>query len=213
MIQKILITGGIGSGKSEVSKVLKKYGYKVYDADQFARDVLFQEELQNKINVLFQENVFLKKGHLNRDLIRKKIFENPQLKLEFENMIHPAIAILFEEKIQKITQVLDNIWVFYEASLVLEKGRQNFFDAIILVRSDKVTKKKRLIKNRGLDDAQIEQMMSSQMSDEEKSKFANFTIENDEKTTMEQLESSVYDILQKLKLFFKSQSLQIQTDG
>ena len=132
-MRTILITGGIGSGKSSVSKILANLGYCGFDADIFAREVLFYPEVESRIKSVFGSHVFLEKGILNRALVRKMIYDEPLLKKKLESILHPAIEEELKIKSQIVSQFAPNAWIFYEASLILEIGKKSNFDACIVV--------------------------------------------------------------------------------
>lgn len=201
MMKKILITGGIGSGKSEVSKILKNMGYPVADADRFARDILQQPDIQKKINQLFHENVFLPNGEMDRAKVRQKILEKESLRVALENITHPAITQKREELVKELEQKSHQEYFFYEASLILEKKRQDEFDAVFLVTADTDTRRNRIIKNRGLSKEHVQKIMAAQMPETEKAKFANFVITN-QNLSLAQLKERVAEILTELKSSF-----------
>lgn len=200
----IAITGGIGSGKSTVAKILQNLGYCVFDADIFSRDVLHDAEVESKVKSIFGEDVFLEKGVLNRDFVRQKIFEHPEMKKQLESILHPAIAELLNKKSTLLSSVCPDIWIFYEASLILENGKKNHFDACVVVTTKKELKISRLQQSRKLSNEQIHKIMSSQMPDEEKQKHADYSIENS--GHFHELEQSVFQLIQFLNQRFKPSS-------
>ncbi|MES2614865.1 MAG: dephospho-CoA kinase [Bdellovibrionota bacterium] len=178
MVKLIAITGGIGSGKSTVSKILTSLGYCVFDADVFAREVLFYSEIESRIKSIFGSHVFIETGVLNRALIRKMIYEAPHLKKQLESILHPAIAEELKIKSQCLNKIASNAWVFYEASIILENGRKNHFDACVVVTAKQELKIKRLTHSRSLSEEDIHKIISTQMPDEEKITLADYVIEN-----------------------------------
>lgn len=197
MAKKILLTGGIGSGKSAVADIFKKMGHCVYDADLFAREILFFPQIEDKIRKTFGDQAFLAKGVLDRNYLRELIFKETSLKEELESITHPAIQDLFSKKVSLIDgEIGENVWIFYEASLVLEKGNRHYFDACILVTSTLEIKKKRLKEKRKMEEALIMSIMGQQMSDQEKAKYADYVIVNN--SDEEDLKKSAFEVIQYL---------------
>jgi dephospho-CoA kinase len=197
MQRKIVITGGIGSGKSTVAKILIQKGYCVWDADAFSREALLIEEVEKKIKKLFGDNIFFNKGKLNRDLLRKKIFSSQKARKSLEEIIHPYIFKIYQSKVKMMADIAPTAWIFYEAALILELGRKHFFDACILVTADHDTKIERLYKNRNLLPTESKKIINSQMSDDKKISYSNYIIENS--GPQENLEQSVNQILDHLR--------------
>ena len=204
MIKIIAVTGGIGSGKSTVSNLLRNLGYCVYDADVFARQVLFYPEVQLKIENLFGAHVFVNEGILDRNLVRQMIYENPLLKKQLEDILHPAIADELKKKTQNLKDISLTQWVFYEASLIFENGKQKNFDACILVKTDKVTKLDRIKQSRSLKEDDIQKIIDTQMPDDEKAKLADYIIENS--SHRKDLENSVFNLIRFLYQKFSPSS-------
>lgn len=89
---KIGITGGIGSGKSEVCKIIEKLGSKVIYADNLAKDILdTDEEVKKRVKKEFGEDIYLSEGSVDRKKLAKLIFNDETLKSNLENIIHPNV--------------------------------------------------------------------------------------------------------------------------
>lgn len=204
MVKSIAITGGIGSGKSTISKMLSNLGYCVFDADIFAREVLFYPEIESRIKSIFGSYVFLEKGQLNRDLIRKMIFDDHSLKKKLESILHPAIEEEFNVKKQILASLSKSVWLFYETSLIIEIGKRKHFDACVVVTAKHESKFNRLNQSRNMSEEQFQKIISTQMTDEEKVKHADFVIENS--GHLQDLEQSVLNLLQFLYKKFSPSS-------
>ncbi|APJ02485.1 dephospho-CoA kinase [Silvanigrella aquatica] len=202
MSKKIAITGGIGSGKSSLAKILAQKGYCVWDADVFSREVLFFPEVQARIKAIFGNSVFIGDGQLNRELVRSQIFANAKLKKSLEKIIHPAIHDLFNSKYRELLKVASTAWVFYEASLILEKGRKSFFDFCVVVVADENVKLRRLSEKRNLPEAEARKIMATQMSDSEKISHADYVIDNS--ASLDLLEKSAEKLILYLSEKFSS---------
>jgi dephospho-CoA kinase len=178
MTKKIAITGGIGSGKSSLAKILTQKGYCVWDADIFSREVLYFPEVQSRVKTIFGDSVFISDGVLNRELVRKQIFSNPKLKKSLESILHPAMFEHFNSKFTIMNEIAPSAWIFYEASLVLELGRKSYFDFCVVVVADENIKMGRLSEKRNLSQSESRKIMSTQMSDSEKITHADYVIDN-----------------------------------
>ncbi|MGY3803172.1 dephospho-CoA kinase [Pigmentibacter ruber] len=198
MAKKIVITGGIGSGKSLLSKMLAKRGYCVWDADIISREVLFYPAVQARIKSIFGEEVFVSNGILNREFVRNLIFSDPKLKKLFEKIMHPAMNEHFNLKFQSINKLAPTAWVFYEASLILELNRKADFDFCIVVTAQEDIKLSRLKENRNLDEVAAKKIMASQMPDNEKISYADYVIDNS--SSIENLEKNVEKLIHLLTL-------------
>lgn len=197
-MKKIALTGSMGSGKSSVSKILSQYGYCVWDADDFSRQVLFIPSVENQIKALFDDSIFLEKGKLDRPLVRKQIFSDPSLKKKFEDILHPAIANHFHGKANALNAIAPTAWIFYEASLILEKNKKSEFDACVVVTVNETVRLERILKNRNLSKEEVQKMMAAQMPDCEKIKQADYIIDNSK--NLESLEAEVKKMIQFLHL-------------
>lgn len=201
MIKKISITGGIGSGKSTVVKMLASLGYCVWDADVFVANAMKTSEVEEKIKNLLGNEAYLSTGILNREWVRTRVFLDTKLKNGLEDILHPVIQKVFAQRLQHIEAQDVSCWIFYEASLIFEKKRHTSFDANILVIADEKKRLQRVRKNKKLSPDLITQIMSQQMSDREKKKLADHVIDNS--GNQKELEKNVLKLVQFLKKKFE----------
>lgn len=178
MVRTIAITGGIGSGKSHVRAALEAYGFVCFNADAFAREILFNSKVTSQIRSHFGEDVFRADGELDREKMRELVFADTSRRKVLEGITHPAIAELFFEKKQLLSELSSTAWMFYEAPVILEAGRQQDFDVVVLVTAREDVRLDRLWKGRGMETQTAQKIMSSQMPESEKKKLSHFVIDN-----------------------------------
>lgn len=158
---KIAITGNIASGKSTVEKFIEELGYKVFDTDKIAHEILENSE---DIRNLF--------GTLDRKEIAKIVFnDNEKLKL-LESIIHPKVKAKIEEIFD-----LDLDIVFISVPQLFETGFNELFDKIIYITADENIRKERLMKRNSLSEEEALKRIKAQ-SESKKKEFSDFTIEN-----------------------------------
>jgi len=174
------ITGGIGSGKTTVSKVLTALEYPVYIADDEAKRLtntnLFIKEGLIK---LFGKKI-VADGFLNKKMLADKIFNNKEKLQAVNNLIHPVVMKDFTEWKEKEFSPI----IFIETAILFETPFHNMVDKKITVTSPLELRIERLLKRNHTSEQEIKSRMNSQMSDEEKIKLSDFVIVNDEKTAV-----------------------------
>src|SRR5258706_332054 len=173
------ITGGIGSGKSLVCKILATLGVPIYDADTRAKELMTTDEiLVNQIKEKFGAESYQVNGSLDRDYLSREVF-NDSTKLEKLNqLVHPRVAVDSE----KWTKKNKNFpYLVKEAALLFESGSYKLLDKIIVVTAPESLRVQRVI-NRDMskDKEDVLKIIRSQMPEEEKIKRADFVIRNDE---------------------------------
>lgn len=196
MVKKIVITGGIGSGKTSVTKILQNLGYCIWDADIFAREALFLPEVEQNLKSVFGTQIYTSPGQLDRVALRQKVFSQPEQKKILESILHPAIAQLFRTRLETLEKLCPTAWVFYEAALIVEAKRVGEFDTCVLVTASESVRIKRLQESRSLSLAEIQKIIKSQTPDEEKKIHSHFIIENNKDEN--HLKKSVADLLSYL---------------
>ncbi|MBO4250367.1 MAG: dephospho-CoA kinase [Paludibacteraceae bacterium] len=117
------ITGGIGSGKSTVARVLAKRGYTVYDCDREAKRIIAENpKVQQKIIALLGEEAFVN-GQYNTAYVAKRVFANPDLLEGLNNIVHPEVAL----------DILAQKPDFIESAILYESGMNALCEKIVVV--------------------------------------------------------------------------------
>jgi dephospho-CoA kinase len=195
-VKLIGLTGGIASGKSTVSAILRRLGAQGIDADALAREIVEPHQpAWNEIVDTFGNEILQSDQTLDRKKLRKLVFDEPNARKQLEAITHPKIRRLAQEKITESAAAGASL-VVYEAPLLFETGIHLWLRPVILVACDTATQKRRLQKRDNLTEAEIEQHLGAQMSLEEKRKLADDVIENN--GTLEELESAVKTAVQAI---------------
>ena len=175
---KIGLTGGIGSGKSTVSGLLKEEGFKVIDADIIAREVLVKyPEILDKIRINFGEGFFDWRGEFRRKEFGNHIFRFPKQRKKYEDIIIPYIKGEIFEVLEKYEKDGESI-VILDAPTLIETELHKEMDYVILVWVDNNTQIMR-VKNRDkLSREDIISRINSQISLDRKKDYCNIIIDN-----------------------------------
>jgi dephospho-CoA kinase len=189
---KIALTGGIGSGKTTVSKI---FGYSfqipVYYADERARMLMEQDvHIKKQLITLAGNEAYVNK-HLNKSYLAHMLFNNPEIKAKIDGIVHKAVIedyMLWQKK------QTGSPYHLHEAALVFEAGMTSLFTQIIVVTAPLEIKVQRLLK-KGMAMDDIQARIQAQLSDEEKIKKSDFVIQNDEKTSLIEQVNVIHKIL------------------
>ncbi len=191
---KVGITGGIGSGKSMVGKILETMGCPVFYSDDQAKqlsdtDPKIREDLIN----LFGPEVYTESG-LNRPFLAERIFGNEELRQQVNQIIHPRVREAFDE----FSRNQSSPYVFNEAAILIETGAHESFDSMVLVSAPEDIRIKRILERDNADVESIKQRISKQWTDDQKRPHADYEIINDgEKPLLEQVEKLIYHLQSK----------------
>ncbi len=190
---KIGVTGGIGSGKSVVAKIIESLNYPVFYSDSVAKELIDSDDsIKAGLIDLFGKELYAK-GTLDKAALANYIFTNPKAKEKVNALIHPKVRIAFEEFAQKNQELP---FVFNEAAILFETGGHINFDKIIIVTAPEEIRIKRVQERDGVTRTQVLDRMNNQWSDERKVPLADFQIINDgERPVIEQVESVLKKLL------------------
>lgn len=174
---KVGITGGIGSGKSTVCRLFSVLGIPVYDADLNAKLIMNEDEkLVAAIKELIGEDAYTN-GVYNRRFVSSLIFSDRLLLEKLNAIVHPAVSEHFIawEQTQK-----EAPYVIKEAAIMFESGTYKMNDLNVLVYASKETRLRRVQQRDMLSKEDILKRMNNQMDEEEKRKYADHVIMNEE---------------------------------
>jgi dephospho-CoA kinase len=171
---RIGITGGIGAGKTFVSKRLEAMGFPILDSDKVAKQLMNNNpEIRIKLTEWIGEECYNENG-LNRAFVAQKMFNNAELKQQIEQLVHPKVAQAFD----KWAEEQESNLVFIESAILYESGFDQYVDKVLMVDADKETRIKRTMQRDICSREQAEQRVNAQMDQAEKRKRADFVLEN-----------------------------------
>ena len=178
-MRKIAITGGIASGKSKLTNFLKSKGEVVIDLDEISHTLTDSDEVTiNEVVKIFGDDIKRQSGSIDRKLLASKVFSNSGNRKQLEKILHPRIRQAMMNEIDSVEK--EN--VFVEVQLLAEKDMGSLFDHIIIVSASKDQQINRLKTIRMMDSNLINQVLDSQLTDEERKsmlgKYSNDILEN-----------------------------------
>ena len=153
------LTGGIGSGKSTVTRCFQDLGICTVDADDLSREVVMPgSKILNQIEEHFGITILSENGTLDRDQLRRIVFTNPSEKDWLEALLHPLIA----ELIQSNIRACDSVYCILVSPLLLETDQHKLVDRILVVDVSEETQVARALDRDGGDPAIIKAIIASQ---------------------------------------------------
>jgi dephospho-CoA kinase len=182
------LTGGIGSGKSTVARMLEERGAVVFDADLLAREAV-EPGTPGHAAVIerFGADVLAPGGALDREALASIVFADPSARRDLEQIVHPEVRRLFAEGSEAYRDT-DRIVVF-SAPLLVETGMHTAFEILVVVSATVVTQIERLMRQRGMSEAAIRARIDAQAPLEDKAAVADFLVDNG--GTIAELENQV----------------------
>ncbi|WP_370870427.1 dephospho-CoA kinase [Daejeonella sp.] len=179
MMLKIGITGGIGSGKTTVCKVFELLGVPVFYADDVAKSIMHTDPiLKSEVLDAFGQNSYTQSGELNRSYISSIVFNDKYELEKLNSLVHPAVFRAFDTWVLSQKEAS---YVIKEAALLYESDAYKMCDQSVLVISPIETRISRVKARDGISAEDIQLRMNRQFSDEQKMKFADHVLNNDER--------------------------------
>lgn len=195
---KIGLTGGIGTGKSTVSSILKNEKFKIIDADNIAKEVLEKNpQILEMVRTQFGSGFFDWRGEFRRKEFGNHIFRFPKQRIKYESIIMPYIKQTIEENIKAYEKKGEKI-VIIDAPTLIENNMHVDMDYIILIYADNSVQIKRVMDRDKLTKVEAVSRINSQMSMEEKKEYANIIIDNN--ADLIETQKQVYDLIDFMKL-------------
>ncbi|MFI9416361.1 dephospho-CoA kinase [Streptomyces werraensis] len=171
------LTGGIGAGKSEVSRLLVECGAVLIDADRIAREVV-EPGTPGLAAVVkaFGEEILTEDGSLDRPRLGALVFNDPEKLATLNSIVHPLVGARSRELEEAAP---DDAVVVHDVPLLTENGLAPLYDVVIVVDASPDTQLDRLVRLRGMSEEDARARMAAQATREQRRAIADIVIDND----------------------------------
>jgi len=191
------LTGGIASGKSTVSGIFREAGAGIIDADQIAHEVVQKgKPAWEKIKDHFGDTILLSDGNINRTLLGKIIFHEPDQKKILNRIVHPFVFQKMDAEIARLESRIPDAVVILDVPLLIETNMHRKLSEVILVYIPESLQLERLMARDGIPRIDAEARIRSQMPIDEKKQYATILIDNSRH--IDKTREKVLDVLQVL---------------
>lgn len=189
MSKVVAVTGGIGSGKTEVCKCFAALGVPVVDLDRIAHDMSAPgSTAMQAVRQAFGDAMFDADGQLNRAKLRELVFAEPDALDRLNQIMHPAIRL---EAMRQIEQFTDAYVVLAIPLLVESREDWHMIDHVLVIDCDEQTQLARIMHRSQLSEAMAQAIMAAQSSREARLSMADSVIQNDQ--TLDNLQEKVLE--------------------
>jgi dephospho-CoA kinase len=172
------LTGGIGSGKSAVSRCFEHLGVPVIDADQVAREVVRPgEPALADIAATFGADLIRTDGSLDRGLLRERVFADPAARRRLEGILHPRIRARMREQLAVLPG--DAPYAVFVIPLLFETGQRELVDRVLVVEAAEAVRIARVTQRDGVSEGQVRRILAAQCSADERATGADDLIRNE----------------------------------
>lgn len=192
------LTGGIASGKSLVSKMLKDQGAYIIDADEIAHEVIqpgkpaYREILEH-----FGEEILREDGTIDRSRLGRLVFDDPEKRAILERIIHPRVFSEEESRRKQIAQKDPGAVIIFDVPLLIETRAHELMDKVIVVSVNRKTQLRRLMQRDHLNREEAMKRIEAQLSISEKRRAADYVIDGE--APPERVAEQVKAIYEELK--------------
>ena len=189
------VTGGIGSGKTTVCRLLEEHGARVFYADEVAKTIMHEnKDARAQIRETFGSTSYNDAGELNRSYLAAQVFTDPD-KLELLNaIVHPLVFEAFDKAKSKAQSENVSLLV-HEAALLFEAGADEHVDHAVVVTAPDALRIQRVVERDDTTERAVRDRMQHQLPQEELIERADLVIKND--GSIETLESAVADLYER----------------
>ncbi|MFE5259421.1 dephospho-CoA kinase [Streptomyces coelicoflavus] len=184
------LTGGIGAGKSEVSRLLVEHGAVLIDADRIAREVVAPGTPGLAAVVeAFGEDVLARDGSLDRPKLGAIVFADPEKLSVLNGIVHPLVG----ERSRALEEAAaEDAVVVHDVPLLTENGLAPLYDLVVVVDADPATQLDRLVRLRGMTEQDARARMAAQATREQRREIADVVVDND--VPLEELRRRVAEV-------------------
>lgn len=161
-MKKIAITGNIGSGKTTISNILVKAGYKVFQCDKEISNLYLDKDIKNEIKGTFEnkvKNLFFKNGRINKIALSDYVFSSPMQLRRLEKIIYYYLEITKKDFLEKNKK---KRLLFFDVPLLFEKKLEDEYDFIIYLVLNEENQKKRVLKRKNMSEEKLKKILKNQ---------------------------------------------------
>lgn len=175
----VALTGGIAAGKTTVTDVLTARGVAVVDADVLARNAVAKgSHALEALVAAFGADILDSEGWLDRARLGQRVFSDAEAREILNGIVHPEVHRLSHEAFDTHAHEHPEIPIVYAVPLVVESGRTDEFDAIVVVHTPRELRIQRLIESRGMSSDEARERVDAQASDEERLGIADCVLDS-----------------------------------
>ena len=188
------VTGGIGSGKSYICRIISSLGFPVYNCDAEAKKLMnTNKHIINSLKQLIGENSYDSEGNLNKPIIAQFLFANEENAHKINSVVHPVV----KEDFRSWASAQNADLIFMESAILFESGFNDVVDNVITITAPPETRIERTIRRDNTTREQVIARMIQQMQDEERVRLSDYIISNNTNDNVEQQIKTIIETLSK----------------
>ncbi|WFB83328.1 MULTISPECIES: dephospho-CoA kinase [Streptomyces] len=194
---RVGLTGGIGAGKSEVSRLLVDCGAVLIDADRIAREVV-EPGTPGLAAVVeaFGADVLTEDGRLDRPKLGSIVFADRESLAALNSIVHPLVGERSRALEEAAEAAAEDAVVVHDVPLLTENGLAPLYDVVVVVDADPATQLDRLVRLRGMSEQDARARMAAQATREQRREIADLVVDND--VPLEELRRRVREVWAEL---------------
>ena len=195
-MKKIAITGNIGSGKTTISNILLKAGYKVFQCDKEISNLYLVKNLKDEIKNTFEnkvKNLFFKNGRINKVALSDYVFSSSMQLRRLEKIIYYYLEITKKDFLEKNKK---RKILFFDIPLLFEKKLEDEYDFIIYLFLNKENQKKRVLKRKNMSEVKLKKILKNQKNFSKSKKISLLIDTNKKKVEVKQ---TLLEFIKKLR--------------
>ena len=194
---KVGLTGGIGSGKSELSRFFEKWGAYIFDADKEAKIIIdTKESVQKEIIAEFDTNILNAENKIDRKKLARIAFQDEGHQLRLNSIMHPYVFQEIDKQFDNVSSANKHKIFVVDAALIYESGADTHMDFVIVITSLLRFRAERAMGRGNMTREDFMKRVDLQWTDEDKAHMADYIISNN--NSLEDLKKDARKIFDKL---------------